>query len=115
EEANDALKNKRIGEMMFLRALFYFELRRTFKMVPYVDEVIEATENNPKVKNDVEILPMIEADLKEAIELLPDVQDEVGRANKWAAKALLAKVYMFQGLFSDAALLLKDIIDNGVN
>lgn len=108
-------KDKRIGEMKFLRALFYFELRRTFKKVPYVDEVLEDQENNPKVKNDQEILPMIEADLKEAVDLLPGVQDQVGRANKWAAKSLLAKVYMFQAKFTDAAPLLKEIIDNGVN
>lgn len=112
---NDDLKNKRIGEMKFLRALFYFELRRIFSKVPYVDEVLEAKENNPKLKNDTEVLPMIEADLTEAIKLLPDVQDQVGRANKWAAKALLAKVYMFQSKFPLAVPLLKDIIDNGMN
>ena len=115
EAANADFKNKRIGEMKFLRALFYFELRRTFKMVPYVDEALEAKENNPKVKNDTEILPKIEADLTEAITLLPNVQDHIGRANKSAAKALLAKIYMFQRKFSTAAPILKDIIDNGMN
>lgn len=84
-------------------------------MVPYIDEVIEATQNNPKVKNDVEILPFIEKDLEEAIDLLPAIQDKPGRANKWAAKSLLAKVYMFERKFTQAVPLLKDIIDNGVN
>jgi len=109
------LKVKRIGEMKFLRGLFYFELRRVFKMVPWVDEVLEAKENNPKVKNDVDILPNIEKDLTDAIAALPDKQDNIGRANKWAAKALLAKVYMFQGKFLVAAPLLREIIDNGMN
>lgn len=115
ENLNPALKNKRLGEMKFLRAMYYFEQRRVFNLVPFIDEKIEAEQNNPKVKNDVEILPFIEGDLKEAIDLLPDVQDKVGRANKGAAKALLAKVYLFERKFTDAVPLLKDIIDNGVN
>lgn len=114
-DIDDKLKNKRLGEMKFLRAFYYFEQRRVFRMVPYIDDVIEATENNPKVKNNVEILPFIEDDLNEAIALLPDIQDQIGRANKWAAKSLLAKVYMFQNKFALAIPLLKDIIDNGVN
>jgi len=115
EDASATLKSKRLGEMKFLRGFYYFEQRRVFKNVPYIDEVIEAAENNPKVKNNVEIMPFIEEDLLEAIELLPDKQDNPGRANKWAAKALLAKVYMFEEKFSEAVPLLKDIIDNGVN
>jgi len=115
EDAGTTLKNKRLGEMKFLRGLYYFEQRRVFKNVPFIDETIEAAENNPKVKNNVEILPFIEADLLEAIELLPDKQDNPGRANKWAAKALLSMVYMFGEKFSEAVPLLKDIIDNGVN
>ena len=115
EGIDEEFANKRLGEMRFLRALFYFELRRVFKNVPFVDIDTEAKENNPKVKNDTEILPMIKEDLELAISLLPDVQDAVGRANKWAAKSLLAKVMMFEGQFSDVTPLLKDIIDNGVN
>lgn len=115
EELNPGFKDKRLGEMKFLRALFYFELRRAFNKVPYVDEDIEAMENNPKIKNDTEILPLIEADLEEAINLLPEIQDQVGRANSWAAKALLVKVYMFQRKFSEAIPVLEDIIGNGVN
>lgn len=109
------LKSSRLGEMKFLRALFYFEQRRVFKNVPYIDELTEAEQNNPKVKNNVEILPFIEKDLTEAIDLLPDKQGNPGRANKWAAKALLAKVYMFEKKFPEAVPLLKDVIDNGVN
>jgi tetratricopeptide (TPR) repeat protein len=115
DEVSSDLKNKRLGEMKFLRALAYFELRRFFKMVPYVDEVIEGAENNPKVKNNVDVYPKIEADLLEAVSLLPEVQDNVGRANSWAARSLLAKVYMYQNKFAEAAPLLKEIIDTGKN
>jgi tetratricopeptide (TPR) repeat protein len=115
EDISNSLKSKRLGEMKFLRALYYFEQRRVFNKVPYIDDEIEAAENNPKVKNDVEILPFIETDLEDAIGLLPDIQDAVGRANKWAAKSLLAKVYLYEKKFAEAVPLLKDIIDNGVN
>ncbi|CAL1517265.1 RagB/SusD family nutrient uptake outer membrane protein [Chitinophaga sp. MM2321] len=115
DNVNADLKKKRKGELLFLRALGYFELRRFFKMVPYVDDVLEATDNNPKVKNDTDIYPKIEADLVEAIGLLPEVQDNVGRVNKWAAQALLCKVYMYENKFSAAAPLLKGIIDLGMN
>lgn len=114
-EVNSDIRNARLGEMRFLRSLAYLELRRFFKWVPYVDEGIEAQANNPKIKNDIDIYPRIEVDLKEAIALLPPVQDKIGRANQWAAKSLLAKVYIYQQKFADAKPLLKEIIDAGVN
>ena len=114
KDGNINLINKRKGEVLVLRSLYYFELRQHFKNVPYIDAIIEASANDPKVPNDKEILPDIVNSLKEAIDLLPDVQDNIGRYNKWAAKSLLAKVYLFQKEYLLAATLLKDIIDNGV-
>lgn len=114
-EIGDDLRNRRLGEMKFLRAHFYYDLRRHFHMVPFIDEILASTSNNILAKNDSDVLPNIEADLSGAIQLLPNIQDAVGRPNVWAAKAYLAKVYMFQGKFSEAVTLLKDIIDNGVN
>ena len=37
----------------------------------------------------------------------------VGRANKWAAAAYLAKVYMFEKKFAEARALYTTIIANG--
>ncbi|HET9824172.1 MAG TPA: RagB/SusD family nutrient uptake outer membrane protein, partial [Chitinophagaceae bacterium] len=54
--------------------------------------------------------------LNAAIPDLPETwPGEPGRANSWAAKALLAKVYMFEGQskYAQAYTLLKDIIANG--
>jgi hypothetical protein len=44
---------------------------------------------------------------------LPAVQTAVGRANKYAAEALLAKLYMFQLNYTAALPLLNDLITNG--
>ena len=48
---------------------------------------------------------MIEADMQFAYDNLPETQAQVGRVNKWAAAAYLAKIYMYQGKFADAKAL----------
>ncbi len=48
---------------------------------------------------------MIEADMQFAYDNLPETQGQVGRVNKWAAAAYLAKIYMYQGKFAEAKAL----------
>lgn len=103
----------RLGELKFIRALVYFEGIRVFgPYIPWVDESI--TENDPKVHNDQDIRSNIVADVDVAIANLPDRQAEVGRANVWAAKALKAKILMFQKDLVAAKPILKDVLENGV-
>lgn len=103
----------RLGELKFIRALVYFEGTRVFgPYIPWVDESI--TENDPKVHNDQDIRSNIVADVDAAIANLPDRQAEVGRANVWAAKALKAKILMFQKDLVAAKPILKDVLENGV-
>lgn len=59
--------------------------------------------------------PNIISDLQAAIAALPATQGDPGRANQWAAKALLAKVYMQKGDMASAKPILKDIVDNGLS
>lgn len=113
EEAPDQWRKGRLGELHFLRALFYFEGVKVFgPYIPWVDETI--TDNDPKIHNDKDIYPNILADIDVAIQNLPDKQDQPGRANSWAAKALKAKVLMQKGDMTAAKPILKDVIDNGV-
>ena len=70
-----------------------------YNMVPYIDETIE----DYKVPNDKDIYPQIEADIKFAYDNLPEVMNAKGRVNKWAAAALLAKVYMYEKKFAETA------------
>ncbi|MBW8331705.1 MAG: RagB/SusD family nutrient uptake outer membrane protein [Prolixibacteraceae bacterium] len=93
-----------------LRAHYYFELTRVFGKVPYIDENTEAPET---VKNDKLLFAEIEADLKAAIPSLKSRETEKARITSWAAKAYLAKVYLFQKKYAEAKPLLQDIIDNG--
>ena len=51
------------AQAKFLRAHFYFELKRNFGNTPYVDETVDYGTGIEKVKNDVDLWPKIEADL----------------------------------------------------
>ncbi len=99
------------GEAKFLRSYYNIELKKIFKNVIFADEIVVVGKKD--VSNATDIWSKIEADLTEAIAKLPESQPQVGRANIWAAKALLAKAYMFQQKYDAAYTLLKDVIANG--
>ena len=99
------------GEAKFLRSYYNIELKKIFKNVIFADETVVVGKKD--VSNATDIWSKIEADLTEAIAKLPESQPQVGRANVWAAKALLAKAYMFQQKYDAAYTLLKDVIANG--
>jgi len=101
------------AEAKFLRAHYYFELVKLFRNVPWIDETINYGERNFLVPNTVDVYPKIEADFKFAADNLDEIKSQVGRANKWAAKCYLAKVYVFQQKFTEAKAILDDVIING--
>jgi starch-binding outer membrane protein, SusD/RagB family len=102
---------KRIeGEARFIRGIQHLELVKVFgPKVPYVDETVV----DYYVPNNIPILDKIQADFDFGYKNLPSVQNLIGRVNKWAAGALLAKAYMFDHKESIALPILKDIIANG--
>lgn len=110
---NEALQIK--AEAIFLRAVYHFEAAKIWRNIPYVNESITFTDGNYNVSNTMPIWPLIEADLQFAIDNLTPTKTDIGQANSWAAKAFLAKTYMFQHKFEEAKPLLTDIIDKGVN
>ena len=103
------------AESKFLRAVYHFEAAKLWRNVPYIDENVSFGKGNYNVSNtERSIWPLIEADFLFAANNLTPTKPDAGRANSWAAKAFLAKVYMFQQKFSDAKTLLDEIIANGV-
>lgn len=96
------------AQALFLRAYFHFQLKKIYNMIPYITE----SDDPLTVKNDVDVWPKIETDLKYAVDNLPEIQSDPGRATKWAAEAFLAKVYIFQKKWNEAKPLLDDIIEN---
>ncbi|MDM1046844.1 MULTISPECIES: RagB/SusD family nutrient uptake outer membrane protein [Sphingobacterium] len=93
--SGDAEKNQLLGEVHFLRALYYFELAQMFGEVPLLVESVATVK--PKASAD-EIFAQIAFDLQKAIELIPARAYNAvpsGHATKWAAQALLARAYLF--------------------
>ncbi|QYH37567.1 RagB/SusD family nutrient uptake outer membrane protein [Algoriphagus sp. NBT04N3] len=99
EQISDEKRNRIIGEARFLRGFFHMEARKMWRNPPYIsDEVFDINDvESTKVPNDIEIWPLIEADFQDAINRLPEVQNQIGRPTKWAAMAFLAKAKMYQG------------------
>jgi hypothetical protein len=112
-DVSDVVKNRILAEARFLRGFYYFELRKNFGMVPYIDETVDGKDAYT-IKNDTDIWPKIEDDLKFAFATLTPTMNAIGRANKWAAGALLGKAYLYQKKWADAKTILDDVVANGV-
>jgi len=92
------LKTIRQAELRFLRAHSHFMLKRIFKKIPYITEEL-SQEEIAETSNDLpnqELWNKIADDFLFAYNNLPQAQDEVGRADKNAAAAYLAKVKLYQ-------------------
>lgn len=114
DDVSDADVQRISAQARFLRAHYYFQLKRNFENVPYVDETVDYGSGLEDVVNNVDIWPFIEADFQFAADNLPTTQAQVGRVNSSAAKAYLGKVYLYQGKFAQAKTLFDDVISNGV-
>lgn len=97
-------KKTRQGEMRFLRAHSYFTMKLLYKNIPIFDET--ATDADIlKTSNDLpndESWNKIATDFQFAVDNLPETQAEIGRANKLAAQAYLAKLRLYQAYEQDA-------------
>ncbi len=97
-DASNEFKTRVIAECKFLRAYFYFEQVRFFENIPLLTETIKGpSEYNQEQNSPAEVYNQIASDLVDAINNLPEVipASEGGRISKWAAQALLARVYLF--------------------
>lgn len=98
-EFEAGLKAKRMAELRFLRGHFYFELKKIYNHIPYIDETAETVADYAKSNttfSSEEIWTKIETDFQQAYANLPETQSELGRPTKIAAKAYLAKCYLFE-------------------
>jgi len=97
------------AEARFLRAHFYFELKKVFGNIPWIDEQTSEV----RQPNQESVWPMIEADFQYALDNLPPLQTQVGRANKWAAAAYLGKTYLYQSKYGEAKAMFDRVITEG--
>ncbi len=121
---SQATRARMEGEAKFLRGLMYFDLARVFGLpyeagaqntqpaVPIVlGTVTDASEVEAPSRNSVEeVYAQAITDLTDAYNLLPDSNDIF--ADKYAARALLARVYLQQGNYTAARDAADDVIQN---
>lgn len=110
-----SLKNQYEGEAKFIRAYHYFNLVRLFGPVFITTEVISPTAARMVNRSPVsDVYDLIISDLEFGAEMLPQLYDNrnKGRISQWAAKTLLAKVYLTLGDSDNAKTLLLDVKQN---
>ena len=110
-----AEKDRYIGEAKFLRAYFYWNLIRTFGGVPKIDKVLssQADIETASIRaSPAEIYAFMESDLTEAAAKLPPIipVSERGRASRYAAQGLLAKIYLYQQKWAQSKAMCDAII-----
>jgi len=126
---DESLRTRLLGEATFLRALFHFKLQINFggypqlqskfnnelKGVPYIDHILLAEEWTLERPTLDYTWGKIEADFAEAANLLPAsyAGNDIGRATSGAAKAMLAKTFLYQEKWQQAYDLAKEIINSG--
>ncbi|MHA6727610.1 RagB/SusD family nutrient uptake outer membrane protein [Chryseobacterium sp. A301] len=102
----DTTKEQFAAEAKTLRAIYYFNLVRMFKNVPLILEPID-----PAAMYDIlqapseEVYAQMEKDLEEAIPNLPlnASAQYPGRLSQGAARAVLGKIYLYNGKKAEAA------------
>lgn len=113
-DATDAAKNRVAGEAKFHRGWAYFELVSMWGGVPlYTAYATSPADNKSRASVD-EVYAVIISDLTDAINYLPSSYDDanLGRATSHAARAMLARVHMQRGNYSEARTLLRDIVSS---
>jgi starch-binding outer membrane protein, SusD/RagB family len=111
---DEELKMQVIGEARFMRAVAYFYLVRLWGNVPIIEDNIALIQDYVVPLNRAEdVYQYIINDLMYAIEHLPLSDLEPGRVTKWAAKAMLAKVYLtYSGYNASAGLRNQSKLDS---
>ena len=109
-----AIANKYRAEVRFLRGLFNFEAWLVFG--DYIPILTENTADPAQIFNENPegvVLDHIISDLQFAWENLPAIQEQVGRATKYAAMTLAARAYLQELKYAEAKPLLDDVINSG--
>ncbi|MEN8122444.1 MAG: RagB/SusD family nutrient uptake outer membrane protein [Bacteroidota bacterium] len=111
-EMDEAIKNKFIGEVLFLRAYFYFTLTEFYGGVPLYTEPPAVDDSKVKQSSKDDVITQVIADLDQAISSLPD-EAYNGHVVKGSALALKAKVLMHNNNWAEAAAAANQVIQSG--
>lgn len=110
----------RLGEARFLRAYYYFLLVQHFGDVSLVTEMVDKPITHFERLPASEVYAFIIAELEQALDEVPEVQNDWGRVTKRAVRHMLAKVHLTRGYESYAlsddfsrAAAYADVVING--
>lgn len=115
---DDVLQNT-IGQAYFMRATAYFYLVRLWGAVPIIENNLDYIDNPVINTNRVEdIYTLIEMDYLAAIDRLYEKNRgsnyaENARISKGSAKAMLAKVYLYEKKYTEAKQMAEEVINSG--
>ncbi|MDR0711265.1 MAG: RagB/SusD family nutrient uptake outer membrane protein [Prevotellaceae bacterium] len=113
---DSALREQIEGEALLIRSYHFFNLVRLYGPIFLSLKTLTPDEAKMKIRIGVtEVYGQLVADLKKAAAKLPPSYSTVdlGRATSWAAKGMLAKVYLTIDSLEEARVQLQDIIENG--
>lgn len=114
---DETKKESWVSEVKCLRAYFLFNLAFYYKDVPMPLKTLTVEEANSIAQtSQAEVYALIEKELKEAIQILPEKysSEEYGRFTKGAAQVLLARLYLAQENWDEAVNVLRNVIDSGI-
>lgn len=103
-EVSDEIKNRYLGEALFFKAYFYFNLIKRFGDVPYITKTLDLS--SPELFGPREsvkvILDDILNDLLEAENYVPvqsAIKTDVGRVTKGTIQALISRIALYYGTY----------------
>lgn len=110
----DDTKSRYKGEVLFLRALFYFTLTDFYGGVPLYTKPVTVEESKVKQSTKAEVIAQVLADLDVAIETLPNTDYSTsGHAVKGSALALKSRVLLHQSDWAGAANAASQVMSEG--
>lgn len=107
---DEAERNAVMSQGYFHRAIRYFHLVHQFGDVPWIGKEVEEPKIDFYTYDRWSILEELEKEMEFAYQWIPE-EEPRGRANKWAAGALLMKIYMANMKWDKALEVGQAIID----
>lgn len=107
-------KNQLKGEALFVRAFLHSLLLNIFGNIPYITSTDYVKNSTVSRLSSDKVYEYIANDLNQAIELLSEnyTSNERTRPNSSTAKALLARIYLYQKKYTEASNSASAVINN---
>lgn len=115
---SDDLRKRYVAEARVIRASHYYELFTRFGGVPYTTEVLTVAQSTeigitPREEVVANVIAELEAVIAENVLPASYGAGDRGRITSGAAKAILAKVYLFEGNYAKVKTLTDEIMSSG--